>query len=116
MALRIMRWLVDGYGSDTRITNIVNGREIWIIFLVNPDGAEYDIANGRFHYWRKNRQPTPGTQLHRHRPQPELRLSLGRRRADELEPGRHHVPRPAGRGRRPRRARSARLPGEPGRR
>ena len=46
---------------DTRITNIVNGREIWIIFLVNPDGAEYDIANGRFHYWRKNRQPTPGT-------------------------------------------------------
>ncbi len=61
MALRIMRWLVDGYGSDTRITNIVNGREIWIIFLVNPDGAEYDIANGRFHYWRKNRQPTPGT-------------------------------------------------------
>jgi carboxypeptidase T len=61
MALRIMRWLVDGYGSDTRITNIVNSREIWIIFLVNPDGAEYDIANGRFHYWRKNRQPTPGT-------------------------------------------------------
>ena len=60
MALRIMRWLVDGYGSNTRITNIVNGREIWIIFLVNPDGAEYDIANGRFHYWRKNRQPTPG--------------------------------------------------------
>jgi carboxypeptidase T len=61
MALKIMRWLVDGYGSDARITNIVNGREIWIIFLVNPDGAEYDIANGRFHYWRKNRQPTPGS-------------------------------------------------------
>ncbi len=61
MALRIMHWLVDGYGSDTRITNIVNSREIWIILLVNPDGAEYDIANGKFHYWRKNRQPTPGT-------------------------------------------------------
>jgi murein tripeptide amidase MpaA len=61
MALRIMRWLVDGYGSDTRITNIVNSREVWIIFLVNPDGAEYDIASGRFHYWRKNRQPTPGS-------------------------------------------------------
>ena len=81
-----MRWLVDGYGSDTRITNIVNSREIWIIFLVNPDGAEYDIVGGRFHYWRKNRQPTPGTQLHRHGPEPELRLQLGRRRADELEP------------------------------
>jgi hypothetical protein len=26
MVIRIMRWLIDGYGSDTRITNIVNGR------------------------------------------------------------------------------------------
>ncbi len=61
MALRIMHWLADGYGADPRITSIVNSREVWIIFLVNPDGAEYDIAGGRFHYWRKNRQPTPGT-------------------------------------------------------
>jgi hypothetical protein len=61
MALRIMHWLVDGYGSDPRITNIVNTREVWIVFLVNPDGAEYDIAHGKFHYWRRNRQPTPGT-------------------------------------------------------
>ena len=61
MTLRIMHWLVDGYGSDTRITNIVNSREVWIVFLVNPDGAEYDISGGRFHLWRKNRQPTPGT-------------------------------------------------------
>ena len=61
MALKIMRWLVDGYGTDTRITNIVNSREIWIVFLANPDGAEYDISGGKFHYWRKNRQPTPGT-------------------------------------------------------
>jgi carboxypeptidase T len=61
MTLKIMHWLVDGYGTDARITNIVNTREVWIIFEVNPDGAEADIANGRFHYWRKNRQPTPGT-------------------------------------------------------
>lgn len=61
MTLRIMRWLVDGYGTDPRITSIVNSREIYIVFLVNPDGAEYDIAGGRFHWWRKNRQPTPGT-------------------------------------------------------
>jgi carboxypeptidase T len=61
MTLKIAHWLVDGYGSNTRITNIVNSREIWILINVNPDGSEYDIANGRFHYWRKNRQPTPGT-------------------------------------------------------
>ena len=61
MALRIAHWFVDGYGKDERITNIVNSREIWVIINVNPDGSEYDISNGRFHFWRKNRQPTPGT-------------------------------------------------------
>lgn len=61
MALQIAHWLIDGYGHDTRITNIVNGREIWVLLNVNPDGSEYDIANGHFHFWRKNRQPTPGT-------------------------------------------------------
>lgn len=61
MTLRILHWLTDGYGTDPRITKIVNTREIWIVFMVNPDGAEYDIRGGRFHYWRKNRQPTPGT-------------------------------------------------------
>ena len=61
MTLKIMHWLVDGYGKDPRITSIVNYREVWIILAVNPDGAEYDIRYGKFHYWRKNRQPTPGT-------------------------------------------------------
>jgi carboxypeptidase T len=61
MTLRILHWLVDGYGTDPRITNIVNTREIWIVFAVNPDGAEYDISGGRFHNWRKNRQPNAGT-------------------------------------------------------
>jgi carboxypeptidase T len=61
MTLRILRWLTRGYGHDPRITGIVDGRELWIVFSVNPDGAEFDIKGGRFHYWRKNRQPTPGT-------------------------------------------------------
>jgi carboxypeptidase T len=61
MTLHIFHWLVDGYGVDPRITNIVNTREVYILFLVNPDGAEYDISGGKYHFWRKNRQPTPGT-------------------------------------------------------
>jgi carboxypeptidase T len=61
MTLHILHWLVDGYGRDARITSIVNTREIWIVFMVNPDGVEYDISGGKFHFWRKNRQPTPGT-------------------------------------------------------
>jgi carboxypeptidase T len=61
MTLKILHWLADGYGTDARITQIVNTREIWIVFMVNPDGVEYDIAGRKFHYWRKNRQPTPGS-------------------------------------------------------
>ena len=61
MTLHIMHWLADGYGSNSRITNIVNTHEVWIILAVNPDGAEYDISGGRFHFWRKNRQPNAGT-------------------------------------------------------
>jgi hypothetical protein len=61
MTLHILHWLVDGYGTDPRITGAVNMHEIWIVFNMNPDGSEFDISGGKFHYWRKNRQPTPGT-------------------------------------------------------
>jgi hypothetical protein len=61
MALYLMNLLVDGYGDDPRITNIVDSREIWIVPMVNPDGAEYDMSDGVFRHWRKNRQPIPGS-------------------------------------------------------
>ena len=61
MTLAIMHWLVDGYTTDATITRLVNTREIWIVFNVNPDGGEYDIAFGKYHYWRKNRQPNAGS-------------------------------------------------------
>ncbi len=61
MTLAILRWLTTGYGSDARITDIVDSREIWIIFAVNPDGATWDIRDRRYHSWRKNRQPNAGT-------------------------------------------------------
>jgi carboxypeptidase T len=61
LAIKILHWYADGYATDARIKSIVDTREIWIVFSVNPDGAEYDIAGRKFHYWRKNRQPTPGS-------------------------------------------------------
>ena len=62
MTLAILRWLTTGYGSDPRITHIVNEREIYIVFAINPDGATYDIAGtGGYRGWRKNRQPTSGS-------------------------------------------------------
>src|SRR4029077_20760049 len=36
-ALYLLHLLADNYGTDPQITNLVNSREIWIIFAVNPD-------------------------------------------------------------------------------
>jgi len=68
MALYLIDLFTDGYGSDPRITNLVNTREIWIVPDMNPDGGEYDIATGSYRSWRKNRQPNAtnvGTDLNR---------------------------------------------------
>ncbi|MEU2566235.1 M14 family metallopeptidase [Streptomyces althioticus] len=61
MALYLLRELGAGYGSDARITRMVQEREIWIVPDLNPDGGEYDIATGSYRSWRKNRQPNSGS-------------------------------------------------------
>jgi carboxypeptidase T len=61
MALYTLKMLTDEYGTDPQITSLVDGREIWMVFDVNPDGGEYDIATGSYVSWRKNRQPNAGT-------------------------------------------------------
>ncbi|MFE4633947.1 M14 family metallopeptidase [Streptomyces sp. NPDC056773] len=61
MALYLIKEFGSKYGTDSRITNAVNGREIWIIPDLNPDGGEYDIATGSYRSWRKNRQPNAGS-------------------------------------------------------
>jgi hypothetical protein len=60
--LYLMNQLVNGYNTnDPRIVNIVNTREMYIVFNLNPDGGEYDIATGSYRSWRKNRQPNSGS-------------------------------------------------------
>src|SRR5262245_46492679 len=61
MALYTLKMLTDEYGVDPQITSLVDSREIWIVFDMNPDGGEYDIATGTYASWRKNRQPNAGT-------------------------------------------------------
>ena len=61
MALYLLHQFIDLYGTDSRITNLVNSREIWIVPDMNPDGGEYDIATGSYRSWRKNRQPNSGS-------------------------------------------------------
>jgi carboxypeptidase T len=61
MAVYLLHLFTDNYATDTRIKNVVNSREIWIIPQVNPDGSEYDISTGSYKSWRKNRQPNAGS-------------------------------------------------------
>jgi len=61
MALYIIEMLTDEYASNERVRNIVDSREIWIVPMINPDGAEFDMSDGAWHRWRKNRQPIPGS-------------------------------------------------------
>jgi hypothetical protein len=60
MALYTLKMLTDEYGVTQQITDLVNSREVWLIFDVNPDGGEYDHATGSYVSWRKNRQPNAG--------------------------------------------------------
>ena len=61
MTLYILHLLADNYGTDQQITDLVNSREVYIVFTTNPDGSEYDIATGSYRSWRKNRQPNSGS-------------------------------------------------------
>jgi murein tripeptide amidase MpaA len=70
MALYILHLLGDNYGTDERITNLINPREVYIVFNLNPDGGEFDVAHDKYHSWRKNRHPNipsryVGTDLNR---------------------------------------------------
>ena len=61
-ALAILAWLTDGYGgADPRVTDLVDRREIFIVFMVDPDGGEYDLTGDPYREWRKNRQPNSGS-------------------------------------------------------
>lgn len=69
LPLYYIEYLLTEYASgNPRIQRLVNSRDIHIIPMVNPDGAEYDIATGSYKMWRKNRSVnngTPGVDLNR---------------------------------------------------
>jgi hypothetical protein len=58
LALYLFHTLVDNYGVGAKVTDLVDTREIWIVFVVNPDGKQFDLR-GNYRDWRKNRQPNP---------------------------------------------------------
>jgi carboxypeptidase T len=60
-ALYLLKLLSSRYSNDSQVRALVNDREVFIIFAVNPDGFEYDLTGNPYHAWRKNRQPNPGS-------------------------------------------------------
>ncbi|MGB7002420.1 MAG: M14 family zinc carboxypeptidase [Halobacteriota archaeon] len=50
--LYLAKYLLDHYGTDQKVKQLVDSREIWIVPLVNPDGLEYSRTYDR--NWRKN--------------------------------------------------------------
>lgn len=54
--LKLAEYLAENHAKDPRIQNLLANREVWIVPMVNPDGAEHDVSNGSYQYWRKNRR------------------------------------------------------------
>ncbi len=63
--LFFMQYLLQNYGADTRINELVNNRELFFIPCLNPDGYNYNQqtnpGGGGMH--RKNRRPNGGNPL-----------------------------------------------------
>jgi hypothetical protein len=51
-------YLLENYGADETATEIVDGREVWIVPIVNPDGYVYVCEY--YDMWRKNRRDNGG--------------------------------------------------------
>jgi murein tripeptide amidase MpaA len=65
LALYLMQVLANNYGLGgtlgQRVTGILNTTVVWIVPMVNPDGAEYDFSSTVPLHWRKNRQSIPNS-------------------------------------------------------
>ncbi len=49
-------YLLKQYAAgDAEVQRLVNTRDVQIVPMVNPDGAEHDISTGKYKMWRKNR-------------------------------------------------------------
>ncbi len=59
-ALSFLDTLTSDYATDPGVRAVVDAREVWIVFSLNPDGHVYDVAGYPDRLWRRNRQPTPG--------------------------------------------------------
>ena len=55
MTRRLLRHVVEGYGTDASLTSLVDTTEMWFVPVVNVDGYEHTFTDGGRN-WRKNRR------------------------------------------------------------
>jgi len=65
--LNYITWLLTNYGTDAEATEIIDGRELYFLPVVNPDGYEHNRQTDPYGggMWRKNRRPGSGVDLNR---------------------------------------------------
>ncbi|WP_211254447.1 M14 family metallopeptidase [Knoellia sinensis] len=59
MNRRLMHHVLDNYGSDSRITRLVDSTELWFVPVANPDGYDFTFTEGN-RLWRKNLRDNNG--------------------------------------------------------
>jgi carboxypeptidase T len=59
VALLFAVWLLENKGSP-EVKKYLDTLDIHIIPVTNPDGKEFDIATGKYRWWRKNRGVNAG--------------------------------------------------------
>jgi murein tripeptide amidase MpaA len=59
MVRRLLDLVLTSYGTDERITDIVDSTELWFIPVANPDGYDFTFEEGQ-RLWRKNLRDNNG--------------------------------------------------------
>ena len=59
MVRRLLDLYLTDYGTDDRITDLVDDTELWFVPVANPDGYDYTFTDGQ-RLWRKNLRDNDG--------------------------------------------------------
>ncbi|HEX2418548.1 MAG TPA: M14 family zinc carboxypeptidase, partial [Micromonosporaceae bacterium] len=59
MVRRLMHEVLNGYGTDPTITDLVKSTELWFLPVANPDGYDFTFTEGN-RLWRKNLRDNNG--------------------------------------------------------
>lgn len=72
LMLRLINYLLANYGTDAKVTNLVNNAEIWICPLANPDGTYYYSGDNIINSSSSRRYNKNGKDLNRNYPDPRI--------------------------------------------